>query len=70
MALIDCWECKKPVSSAAGSCPHCGAPVSKDSTPGTKKTESSQVNVKPVQPDVLSCAQCNIELVPRDDYSD
>lgn len=26
MALIECWECKKQVSSTAASCPHCGAP--------------------------------------------
>jgi hypothetical protein len=26
MALIECWECKKQISSAASSCPHCGAP--------------------------------------------
>jgi hypothetical protein len=27
MALIECWECKKQISSAASSCPHCGAPL-------------------------------------------
>ena len=28
MALIDCPECKKPVSTAARTCPHCGFPLS------------------------------------------
>ncbi len=27
MALIDCPECKQPVSTAAQACPHCGYPV-------------------------------------------
>ena len=27
MALIDCPECKKPVSTAAHACPNCGYPV-------------------------------------------
>lgn len=27
MALLQCFECKKPVSSAAAACPGCGAPV-------------------------------------------
>lgn len=27
MALISCKECKKEVSSAAQSCPHCGCPL-------------------------------------------
>jgi hypothetical protein len=27
MALIDCAECGKPVSTQALACPHCGAPV-------------------------------------------
>lgn len=25
MSLIKCYECKKEISSAAASCPHCGA---------------------------------------------
>ncbi|MCG6983927.1 MAG: zinc ribbon domain-containing protein [Thiocapsa sp.] len=29
MALIPCSECGKSISSAAVSCPHCGAPVPK-----------------------------------------
>ena len=28
MALINCLECKKEVSSLAKTCPHCGCPVS------------------------------------------
>src|SRR5512137_1350009 len=28
MALIDCPECKKPVSTAAQACPNCGYPIS------------------------------------------
>jgi len=28
MALIECSECSKEVSDKAGSCPHCGAPIS------------------------------------------
>ena len=27
MALIQCPECKKEISSKAPTCPHCGAPV-------------------------------------------
>ena len=27
MALIDCPECSKPVSTAAHTCPHCGYPM-------------------------------------------
>jgi len=27
MALIDCPECKKPVSTAAQACPNCGYPI-------------------------------------------
>jgi hypothetical protein len=27
MALIDCPECRKPVSTAAQTCPHCGYPI-------------------------------------------
>jgi RNA polymerase subunit RPABC4/transcription elongation factor Spt4 len=25
MALIDCHECRTPISSTAKACPHCGA---------------------------------------------
>lgn len=28
MALIDCVECSKPVSTKATTCPHCGCPIS------------------------------------------
>jgi hypothetical protein len=31
MALINCKECQKTVSSQAANCPHCGAPVPKSS---------------------------------------
>jgi uncharacterized paraquat-inducible protein A len=27
MALVNCHECKKPVSDSARVCPNCGAPV-------------------------------------------
>ena len=27
MALINCPECQKEVSTSAASCPHCGAPI-------------------------------------------
>lgn len=27
MALRDCPECRQPISSAAGTCPHCGYPL-------------------------------------------
>ena len=27
MALIECYECGKEISSMATSCPHCGAPA-------------------------------------------
>lgn len=30
MALINCSECSKQVSSIAVSCPHCGSPIAKD----------------------------------------
>lgn len=32
MALIECLECKKQVSSEANSCPHCGISIKKDTT--------------------------------------
>jgi hypothetical protein len=31
MALIECPECKKPVSTAAHSCPACGYPIAEES---------------------------------------
>jgi hypothetical protein len=31
MALIDCPECGKRVSSNAPTCPHCGNPIAKSS---------------------------------------
>ena len=30
MALIKCYECSKDISDKANSCPHCGAPKTKD----------------------------------------
>jgi len=36
MALINCSECSKGISSEAGSCPHCGAPVKKPAATGAK----------------------------------
>jgi hypothetical protein len=29
MALVDCPECSKQISTAASSCPHCGHPLRK-----------------------------------------
>ncbi len=33
MALIECQECGKQISSKAEACPHCGAPVGGDTAP-------------------------------------
>ena len=33
MALIDCPECRQPVSTAARTCPHCGYPVAEKVSP-------------------------------------
>ncbi len=33
MALIECDECGKRISSKAETCPHCGAPVGGDTAP-------------------------------------
>jgi len=33
MALIDCPECRQPVSTAAHACPHCGYPVANQLAP-------------------------------------
>jgi len=30
MAIIDCKECGKPISSEAASCPNCGHPTKKE----------------------------------------
>ncbi len=35
MALIDCPECGKPVSTAANACPNCGYPVAEKSANGS-----------------------------------
>jgi uncharacterized membrane protein YvbJ len=37
MALINCPECKREISSMAVSCPYCGMPISSDQK--TKTTE-------------------------------
>lgn len=34
MAMIDCHECGKPVSTEARACPHCGAKAK--ATPGNR----------------------------------
>jgi hypothetical protein len=39
MALIDCAECGKPVSTQAKACPHCGAPLA--TTPESPSRASS-----------------------------
>lgn len=42
MALLKCTDCRKPVSSRATMCPHCGAP-SESSTPEGKASSASKV---------------------------
>lgn len=39
MALIKCYECGREISSAASSCPHCGAPVIPPKAIESKNTE-------------------------------
>ncbi len=56
MALIQCPECKKEVSSAAKSCPFCGYPIA--------QTSSDTVRIAIDQhPNVLGC------IVPIKDIS-
>jgi len=46
MALIQCYECNGVVSTAAESCPHCGAPgpASAGKTPETVGTPAEDKN--------------------------
>ena len=50
MALIDCPECKKPVSTAAHACPNCGYPVADNlaQQPATGTAGPSREGVEPL----------------------
>ena len=41
MALIQCPECKGEVSDQASSCPHCGYPLQKSTTPSTQSLDDA-----------------------------
>ncbi|CAI8939124.1 Zinc ribbon domain-containing protein [Pseudomonas sp. IT-347P] len=45
MALIECYECKKSISSVASACIHCGAPMLE---------QSAQTQAAPAQPSTIS----------------
>ena len=42
MALIDCPECGKPVSTAANACPNCGYPVGQKAAGGSEPAQSAE----------------------------
>ena len=45
MALIHCPECKKEISSAAESCPHCGNPMNTQiKCPSCKSTNVHKIS--------------------------
>ncbi len=52
MALIECLECKKQISSEATSCPHCGFPIQKTLTSSNQSNVIA--NAQPSQPTLLS----------------
>lgn len=41
MAIIDCPECKKPVSDAAPTCPACGTPIARQAPPAPPKRRTA-----------------------------
>jgi len=47
MAMVKCSECQKEISDKAGSCPHCGCPIS---STGSGKA-SGTVKIKMPEPD-------------------
>jgi hypothetical protein len=47
MALIECYECKKSISSEANACIHCGAPMA-------EQAEHAQTVAAPVQASTIS----------------
>ena len=51
MALIDCPECKKPVSTAAQACPNCGYPIA------AKLAEQAQTAESPAPPSAEPLAE-------------
>lgn len=62
MALINCPECKQPVSPLAKICPHCGVPVS-DMKNQMDKHDEIKVKICPrctqTNPDSWEiCSQC------------
>lgn len=55
MALIDCPECGKPVSSAAHACPNCGYPVAeklepKEAGPASERTANRTQLLAEIRP--------------------
>ncbi len=49
MALIECYECKRSISSEASACIHCGAPMAEQPTHAQAQTAAA-----PVQPSTIS----------------
>ena len=47
MALVDCPECTKSISSSAETCPHCGCPISPKQTNFRAKPSASRWRKKP-----------------------
>ncbi len=53
MALIQCPECGKEVSTAASSCPHCGYPLKKEE-PAEYETMTIKIRCWGRNPDTLN----------------
>lgn len=60
MALIKCPECEKEISDKAGTCPHCGCPISNTSnssnTQQVTEVKKSNVNIKRILPIIIVVA--------------
>ena len=65
MALIKCSECGKDVSDKAVSCPHCGCPVSENTTVVDKNLEKVKVlkNVIKIRDLIISLGLCFILFI-------
>ena len=45
MALIECYECKRSISSQAAACIHCGAPMAEQQPPAQAHTTAATAQV-------------------------
>lgn len=61
--LIDCPDCKEPVSDAAPYCPHCGRPIAAGETRSPLKTEDAER--RPAGVDVSTLTKAPIALSQR-----